>query len=296
MPNVEEELADRRMPGRADAMRLAFLMGLSVAVAVTGCDDPGLTYTEVKRLDELVTPAELRAFLEVVDHLPGRKLPGFPELYLPPPEWNEERTLPVSDLVEIELRALEDRWQTDKLVDALPESRELDRWLKRKQMTRRQFAGLTLAIGAALSRSTVRENQKLLKLVERGMRKVGALQGDPRPLNTLHGRPEELHDVLHRAAWITRYDRARRLQSVPEGNVHLVLKHWKRLVQIFPASLTQNPFDPIADRLENLGIPFEPMPGTDPLDVLDWDESDAIIGRGSVSLIPDDEAELPQLR
>lgn len=254
-----------------------------VIAVLAGCDDPGLTYTEVKRLDETVTSAELRAFLEVVDHLPGRKLPGFPELYLPPPEWNEERTLPVSDLVEVELRALEGRWKTDQLVDALPESRELDRWLKRKQMTRRQFAGLTLAIGAALSRSTVRENQKLPELVRKGMREVEQLQSDERPLNTLRVRPEELHDVLHRAAWITRYDRARRLQSVPEGNVHLVLNHWERLVQVFPSSLTQNPFDPIADRLENLGIPFEPMPGGDSLDVLDWNPSDAIIGRDSVS-------------
>lgn len=248
-------------------------------VAATGCDDPRLTYTEVKRLDEAISASELRSFLEVVDHLPGRKLPGFPELYLPPPDWNEERTLPVTDLVEVELRTLEDRWKTDQILDALPDSRNLERWLRRKQMTRRQFAGLALAIGAALSRGTVRENQKLAEIASKGEREVFALRQDERPLNTLRTRPEELHHVLHRATWITRYDRARRLLAVPDENVQLVLKHWERLVEIFPASLTQNPFDPIADRLEDQGIPFEPTPGSDSLDVLDWDETDAIIGR-----------------
>lgn len=277
--------------GRAPFITFQFALFIShFALSLTGCDEPGLTFTEVKRLDESIAPSELRAFLEVVDHLPGRKLPGFPELYMPPPEWNEERTLPVSDLVEVELRALEDRWKTDQLVDALPESRELDRWLKRKQMTRRQFAGLTLAIGAALSRGTVRESQKLTEFVDKGLREVTALRNDERPLNTLRTRPEELHHVLHRATWITRYDRARRLQAVPEENVQLVLKHWERLIKVFPDSLTRNPFDPIADRLENLGIPFEPAPGGDPMDVLEWNPANAIIGKDSQASAPEEQA------
>lgn len=260
------------------------LQAMSIAIlCCVGCDDPGLTYTEVKRLDETITSAELRAFLEVVDHLPGQKLPDFPSLYLPPPNWNEERTLPVNELVEAELRTLEDRWNTDQLVDALPVSRTLDRWLKRKRLSRRQFAGLTLAIGAAISRSTVRENQKLPEIVHKGQREVYSLRLDERPLNTLRNRPEELHDVLRRATWITRLDRARRLSSVPEVNVQLVTQFRERMVEVFPESLTRNPFDPIADRLEEEGVPFESLPGNDALDVLDWDPEDALIGRDVVS-------------
>jgi hypothetical protein len=72
---------------------------LTTAVVLSGCEEAELTFTEVKRVNEEVKPGELRAFFEIVDHLPDRKLPPFPDLYLPLPNWNAERTLPISDLV-----------------------------------------------------------------------------------------------------------------------------------------------------------------------------------------------------
>ena len=81
-----------------------------------------------------------------------------------------------------------------------------------------------------------------------------------------------MHAVLHEAAWITRHDQARHLLSVPEKNVD-------DLVKLFPAELTQNPFDGIADRLEEQGIPFEELPGNDSYDSLSWNPEDAIVGR-----------------
>ncbi|MFT5326092.1 MAG: hypothetical protein ACI8P0_003966, partial [Planctomycetaceae bacterium] len=134
---------------------------LATATVLSGCGDPTLTFTEVKRVSEDVTPAELRTFFEIVEHLPDKTLPSFPDLYLPLPNWNTERTLPVSELVDAEQLSLAERWETQHLVDALPQSRRLDRWLLRKRMTREQFAGLTLAIGAALSKSALRDNQDL---------------------------------------------------------------------------------------------------------------------------------------
>ena len=88
-----------------------------------------------------------------------------------------------------------------------------------------------------------------------------------------------MHNVLHEAAWITRHDRARRLLSVPESNVELVLKHSEELVKLFPGELTRNPFDEIADRLDEQGIPFEELPGNDSFDTLSWQPEDAIVGR-----------------
>jgi hypothetical protein len=250
---------------------------LAAATVLSGCADPTLTFTEVKRVSEEFTPNELRTFFEIVDRLPERKLPPFPDLYLPLPNWNSERTLPISDLVDAEQQSLVERWGTRQLVDALPQSRRLDRWLLRKRTTREQFIGLTLAIGAAVSRSTIRENQDLAGILGKGEQVVSKLRSRGEPFNTLS--PEAKHSVLHEAAWITRHDRARRLLSVPEKNVELVLKYSEELVKLFPDELTRNPFDDIADRLDEQGIPFEELPGNDSFDALSWDPEDAIVGR-----------------
>lgn len=258
-------------------IRRTLVAVLVATLVISGCDDVRVTYTEVKRVSEELAPAELRAFFEIVDHLPDQKLPPFPDLYLPLPNWNSERTLPISDLVDAEQLALNERWGTRQLVDSLPQSRNLDRWLLRKRMTREQFIGLTLCIGAALSRSTVRENQDLVELLKKGDRVVSRLRSNTVPFNTL--TPEAMHDILHNAAWITRQDRARRLLSVPERNVELVLRHAEDLIPLFPAELTRNPFDDIADRLDEQGIPFEELPGNESFDVLKWDPEQTIVGR-----------------
>lgn len=262
---------------RSSNVRNILVPLLAAATILAGCEDPTLTFTEVKRVSEEVSPSELRAFFEIVEHLPEKKLPAFPDLYLPLPNWNPERTLPISDLVEAEQLSLVGRWKTDQLVDSLPPSRRLDRWLLRKRMTREQFVGLTLAIGAALSKSTVRENQDLTGLVAKGESVVSRLRSMGEPFNSLS--PEAMHNVLHEAAWITRHDRAKRLLSVPDRNVELVLKHSEELVKLFPDELTRNPFDGIADRLDEQGIPFEELPGNDSFDTLTWDPEDAIVGR-----------------
>lgn len=256
---------------------LSYLCLLTLLPATTGCEEEDLTYTEVKRPSEELSPSDVRAFLEVVDHMPGRKLQHLPNLFLPLPAWNPERTLPISDLVDAEQLAQEDRWKTERLLGTLPESRQLDRWFRRKRMTREQFLGLTISIGAALSRSTIRENQDLKAMLAKGDEVVATLRSDRRPFNTLS--PEAMHDVLHKAAWITRHDRARRLLAIPHRNVSLVLQHWDRLAELFPSSLTTNPFDDIADRLDEQGIPFEELPGADSLDVLTWERDKAIVGR-----------------
>jgi hypothetical protein len=250
---------------------------LVAAMLISGCADIELKFTEVRRIDEPISTADLEAWLEIVDHLPDKKLPDLRNPFLPPPHWTSERTLPVGDLVDSELASMDERWSHMPLLELLPESRTFDRWLKRKRMTREQFAGLTMSIGAALSRSTLRKEQDLQSLIERGEAVVHDLRSDRTPFNRLS--PESIHEVLQRATWITRLDRARRLQMVPDNNLAVIRKYRKQLVDLFPVAFTTNPFDPIADRLEELGIPFEELPGREPLDVLTWDSEKAIVGR-----------------
>lgn len=248
-----------------------------VAICAAGCGEIELKDRTVKRIDETISAGDVRAFVEIVRNMPGKKLPNLPPLFLPPPEWNPERTLPVSDLVDSELLALQERWDYEPLVDLLPDSRQFDRWLLRKRMTREQFAGMTLVIAAALSRSTVRPDQDLRQFIARGEATRNELRKLNVPFNSL--APAMMHDVLHQAAWLTRYDRAERLVSVPPENVNAVLKYHDQLVPLFPASVTENPFDAIADRLEEEGVPFEELPGSNSLDVLTWERATAIVGR-----------------
>jgi hypothetical protein len=95
-----------------------------------------------------------------------------------------------------------------------------------------------------------------------------------------------MHDVLHRAAWLTRYDRAERLASVPIENVKAVTRYFEQLAPLFPSTVTENPFDAITDRLEVEGVPFEEMPGGESLDVLTWDKAMAIVGRDEPTMQP----------
>jgi len=256
---------------------LLIALWLCPLVALPGCGDFELTYTEVRRVDEPLTDDELRAFLDIARHLPGGRLPQLPALFLPPPEWNPERTLPVQDLVESELLTLAERWEIESLARVIPNDRQTARRLRMWRMTRDQFLGLILSVSAAVGRSTIRENQNLLEVQQHGQEVVAVLRRDDRPFHALE--PEIMHDVLHRAAWITRFDRSSRLVSVPESNVRLVKRHWDELMTVLPASVAVNPMDDVADRLGEMGIPFEELPGAESLDVLDWDSAAAIIGR-----------------
>lgn len=243
----------------------------------SGCGEIELKNRTVKRIDEPISASDVRAFVEIVRRMPGGRLPNLPPLFLPPPEWNPERTLPVSELVDSELLALQERWDYRPLVHLLPESRQFDRWLRRKRMTREQFAGMTLVIAAALARSTVRPDQDLKKIIDRGEATRNELRKLNVPFNSLS--PAMMHDVLHQAAWLTRYDRGKRLASVPPENVKAVLRYYDQVAPLFPESILENPFDAIADRLEEEGVPFEDLPGGESLDVLTWDRSNAIVGR-----------------
>jgi len=166
-------------------LRKVLVAVCAASTILSGCGDATLTFTEVKRVSQEVSPGELRTFFEIVEHFPEKKLPPFPDLYLPLPNWNAERTLPISDLVDAEQVTLVERWGTKRLVDSLPQSRRLDRWLLRKRITREQFVGLTLAIGAALSRSTIRANQDLSGIMNKGEKVVSRLRSKSEPFNIL---------------------------------------------------------------------------------------------------------------
>src|SRR5690606_30943793 len=86
------------------------------------------------------------------------------------------------------------------------------------------------------------------------------------------------HAILATAVWMTRIDRAKRLLEVPLDNVDLAKTHYERMKSIFPEEFTVNPFDVIADRIEELGLSFEELPQSGFDAEIDWTEAEAIRG------------------
>ena len=56
----------------------------------------------------------------MVDELPERKLPEMPLIFKRPPSWDEQRTLPVNELVREETDELEKLWNDEHLIRHLP--------------------------------------------------------------------------------------------------------------------------------------------------------------------------------
>jgi hypothetical protein len=246
-----------------------------LAVLTAGCDAQTQKYLEPRDIGDKVTDADLDAFLQVINELPDKKLPEMPVLFKKPPAWDEQRTLPVNELLREETDDLEKIWTDDNLLRHLAKDRALKKAL-RQRLTLPQFVGLVKTIGIALTRNAVRPDQNLHKIIEQGKKRLEALKGQTRRYNQL--KPDERHVVLTTAVWLTRIDRARRLLQVPPENRAMAEQHYDRLKTIFPAEFTANPFDSIADQIEELGMSFEEQRQTGLDAEIDWKENDALRG------------------
>lgn len=230
-------------------------LALIVCVALPGCGDSGITFREVKRVDERMTPDEMARFCEIVDSLPGKKLPPFQTPFLPPPQWSSHRTMPVNELAKEERRALDERWSPARLGKQFEHNRALQRALRRAEMTPEQFAGFVLNIGCALNRTTLTEDQDLSRIQARGQIPLRRIDKDDRLFSSLSD--EGAYHVLQSAAWLPLIDRVQRLSQVPEENVEVARQSLARLKLAFPEEFFSNPIAPFSRVLNDSGVPFE---------------------------------------
>jgi hypothetical protein len=269
--------------------RFSSLTAIIVAMAMlaAGCGEQVQKFAEPRDVGDKVTDADLDTFFQVIDDLPDKKLPEMPALFKNPPAWDEQRTLPVNELVREETDELEKLWTDEHLIRHLAKDRALQKSL-RQRMSPAQFVGLIKTIGAALARNAVRPDQDLRLIVEQGKRRLGRLRAQTQRFNQL--QPDERHVVLTTAVWITRIDRARRLMEVPPENLAMVKSHYDRLKAVFPQEFWANPFDSIADQIEELGMSFSELKQTGLDAEIEWKESEALRGMDS----PDpDSREIP---
>src|SRR5579862_879642 len=98
-----------------------YMLVLGAIFCASGCEEPESVPPEPKRADDLMTQAEVDSFLSIIDSLPEGKLPDqIPPLMLPPPQWSQQRTLPVSELVKEEEKMREDRKSIDWFIARFP--------------------------------------------------------------------------------------------------------------------------------------------------------------------------------
>ena len=265
--------AGRSAPSGFPALGVCLL--LIVGLFTAGCGGQTQKLLEPREIGDKVTDADLETFLQVVNDLPDKKLPEMPALFKKPPSWDEQRTLPVNELVREETDELDKLWNDENLIRHLAKDRALQKAL-RQRLSLPQFVGLVKTIGVALARNAVRPDQDLHKIVEQGKKRLGTLHSQTRRFNQL--KPDERHVVLTTAVWITRMDRARRLLQVPPENRAMAKDRLDRLQPIFPQEFTANPFDSIADQIEELGMSFEEQRQTGLDAEIDWKESEALRG------------------
>ncbi|MFQ5734478.1 MAG: hypothetical protein ACE5KM_21295 [Planctomycetaceae bacterium] len=251
---------------------LSRVVVVTLLMSASGCGEATIEFREVKRPHEKVTETELKQFLRIVNALPDKQLPPLPPVMRPLPNWNSDRTLPVRELVNEEQKLLDEGWDVDAIATRWKRNGGLQRLVEREGITLEQFVGLTLAIGAAVSRNTLRREQDLQDILNRGRSVVAQLQSDERTFARLSR--EAKYAVLRRAGWITRIDRAERLKDVPPENIALVGSHADRLKAVLPGYFLEDPFEAVADRLEESGMPFQELPETGRDEEITWGPED----------------------
>lgn len=268
------QLAPRRPSGRCSGLTV-ILAGSALAALFAGCRPDALQYREFKRVHEKVTQAELEQYLRVVKSLPGGKVPELP-IYRPLPDWDPERTLPVNELLNEERKLLDRGWNVEWLSRELKGNRLLQRALRRENLTTEQFVGLTLAVGAALSRSRLNDDRRLDAVIKRAKETIRELERDDRTFAKLSR--EARYSVLRKAAWLTRMDRASRLKDVPPENLALVAAHEQELKAVFGPEFQIDPLESIADLLEERGMPFEELEASGRDEEITWSRDNADVG------------------
>lgn len=253
-------------------------------LSVSGCEKPSPDFVEQRRIDEDFSPGELSRYLKVLGSLPEEPLPILGGVYPALPDWDRNRTLPVSELVKLERRRLDNGWDVEWLTRHHKPSRRLQRALLRENLTYEQFTALSLAVVAAIGRGEVREEQDLDAIRRTALDRAVELDRDERPFASLS--PEAQYRILVQAAWITRAHRAEKLSVVPATNVERIAKHRDTLAAHFPSEVMANPFDAIVDPLEEYGVPFH-GPNPELVDTnLTWSADDAFIGMAKTDREP----------
>ncbi len=224
-------------------------------LTAAGCAEEEITFTEIPRPDERFSETSVRDLIRALSIIPAERRNELPPLFPPVPDWNPERTLSVTKLVEEEIEATRTLWDERRVAMHLKSQRRLQRTLQKMQMTPEQFVGLLESVGIAYARLAVRDEDELRTIIRKGASRIARLERDQRTYASLN--EDERYAVFQSATWITRVNRASRLLQPPFENVVLAQRFAEALRSLLPASFLEPPLAQLIDREDQLGIPFE---------------------------------------
>ncbi|MBR9802253.1 hypothetical protein GYB59_11425 [bacterium] len=250
-------------------------------VLLAGCAEDPPIFNEVKHPHEILKAAEVNQYLKIVHHLPEQRLPRLPTLFAPLPEWDLDRELSVKGLVREELKSNESRWFGETTLARLETHRELKRLLKQENMSIEQFLGLAETINMAAARAHFEELDDLRSITRNGQHEINELMKREEVFSSL---PEpEQYEIIRRAAWVTRVNRAHAMLRVPRENASLVLKHYDTLKPYLLDEVLHNPLVNIVDSVKHFGLPFEETPSVGFDADLRWSPNDpqAVVGHAT---------------
>lgn len=243
---------------------------------LAGCLEDEVVSLEVKHPDEIIYRGEWEKFERIVNELPEPKLRELPSLFPPLPQWQVARTLPVSELAQEERKTVEAAWDTTQQTVNLATFKELPRLLRREQLTEDQFLGLIFAIGTAMRRATIEDEEIFKSYQERAAGVIYLLEHDQRLFASL--TMEDRYRVLDDAIWLHRHERAVQFSKIPEPNIQLVQRHAKWLKSVMPSELQRDPFDDLGTPFDELGVPFVESGSMGSDAEIEWIPSEAIVG------------------
>ncbi len=251
---------------------MRYLGIILLLLGLGGCVREEVRFNEVKRPHETLKTSELNTYLQIVSSLPQRELPPLPSLFAPLPDWAPQRELSVKGLVKEEQNSQKNRWRSDALLSRLASQRALKKALNSHNMTLPQFLGLTESINLAAARTHFEDVAELRIMLRNGQHEINELvrREDVFSAQSI----EEQHEILRRAAWITRVNRAQNLLGVPDENVQLLQRHWKAISPYLHPDALRDPLADLVDHLKQYGVPFDET-GTVGSDAqLRWSPSD----------------------
>lgn len=231
------------------------LIGVLAFASLAGCHEEEVGYTEVKRLDEVLTPGDIADLMTVLKTIDEQDRKRLPTPFVPPPRWSDDRTLPVRELLDEERLAAGQAWDPDESAAALPATPVWEKALRARKLTPAQFASLVLSVAAAAGRFESDQRLDLPRLVGRGAKELASLAAEERTFASLPA--EERYATLRRAAWLTTAERAGRLALVPPENVELIATRREELRGLLPDLFFRDPFEGLYPRSEDFGVPFE---------------------------------------
>jgi len=231
------------------------VISFAFVLLIAGCAEEVPIFNEVKHPHELLKASEVNQYLKIVHHLPDQKMPRLPTLFAPLPEWDLDRELSVKGLTKEEMKANEKRWFTDTIIARLENHRDLKRLLKRENMSVEQFLGLAQTINTAAAAAHFESLDDLRGITRTGQHEINELMKNEEVFSNL---PEsQQYDLIRRAAWITRVNRAQKIMRVPQENAKLIREHYDTLKPYLLEEVLANPLADIVDSVKHFGLPFE---------------------------------------